>query len=196
MQKISKKPLPSAIEQIRLDLKSGSADYASAVERLLAECSVPALPGVTPVVAIAERLGFGVYSANFKNADAVCTMCDAFSPVNPFNQRRVIVVNANEQAIGKQLAIAHELGHFMLHCSDTHEFYERLPKELHSGRRSQQEDEANRFATELLMPKRAVRVALEDLQFSLMSVKACFLSKTFLVSEKMALKRLGEIENL
>lgn len=191
-----KKAVSPAIEQIRSDLKKKSIDYTTAVNRLLVECNISDIPNAIPVVSIAEELGFKVYNVTFKDNNVAGIMCDTFSPVKPFDEQRVIALNRNDYATRKQFTIAHELGHFMLHCGEKNEFFERYKKGLDHGQRSEQENEANRFAAELLMPAQSVYQVLKDLPSTSISDRVCALVNTFIVSEKAALRRLKELNIL
>lgn len=191
-----KKAVSPAIEKIRSDLKTGAIDYACAVERLLDECRISETQNAIPVVRIAEQLGFKVYDVTFKDNNVAGIMCDTFSPVNPFKEQRVIALNKNDYATRKQFTIAHELGHFMLHCGEKNEFFERYKKGLDHGQRSKEENEANRFAAELLMPEKSVLQVLDNLSSSSTSDRVCALVSTFIVSDKAALRRLKELNKL
>ncbi len=66
------------------------------------------------------------------------------------NQAYTIFVNEDELSVRSRFAIAHELGHYYLHRQDdTREFITSF-----RGDKSSREKEANKFAAELLMPRK------------------------------------------
>lgn len=69
-----------------------------------------------------------------------------------------IYFNPNESLVRQRFTIAHELGHFMLNHG--HSF--RDPSLNFSWRNGSHEVEANKFASELLMPEVAVRHFVVD----------------------------------
>lgn len=68
----------------------------------------------------------------------------------------VIIINKNFSNDRKRFTLAHELGHILMHYS--------FP--IPSYRESEVEKEANRFASEFLMPKEAIRNQLYNLKLS------------------------------
>lgn len=195
-QNPKKKSVSPSIERIRNDLKRKKIDYAQAVEKLLSECHIPTTSQSIPVVQIAEELGFKVYNVTFRDDNIAGIMCDTSIPAKPFHEQRVIALNRNDYATRKRFTIAHELGHFLLHCGDTNDFYERYKKGLDRGQRDIEENEANRFATELLMPKSAVLQVVRDNPHKDIDGIVCAIEQTFIVSPKAARRRLEELDIL
>ena len=190
----TKKEISPVIETLRADLKNKSIEYATAVEKLLSECHISNTPHPIPIVQIAEKLGFKVYNVTFRDENIAGIMCDTRIPAKPFDEKRVIALNRNDYATRKRFTIAHELGHFLLHCGDTNDFYERYKKGLDRGQRDIEENEANHFAAELLMPKSAVQQVVQENRCRDIDDMVCAIEKTFIVSPKAARRRLEELE--
>ena len=192
-QNLKKKPVSPSIERIRNDLKRKKIDYTQAVEKLLSECHIPTAAQSIPIVQIAEELGFKVYNVTFHDNNIAGIMCDTSIPAKPFHEQRVIALNRNDYATRKRFTIAHELGHFLLHCGDTNDFYERYKKGLDRGQRDIGGNEANRFAAELLMPKSAVQQVVQENRCGDIDDMVCAIEKTFIVPPKAARRRLEEL---
>jgi Zn-dependent peptidase ImmA (M78 family) len=75
--------------------------------------------------------------------------------------RAIIVVNKDHAPRRQRFTIAHELGHFFLHRNSTNVFIDVSPiyfrNRLSSEGTNLREQEANRFAAELLMPAHLLR---------------------------------------
>jgi len=73
----------------------------------------------------------------------------------------LITINERLSVNGERFAVAHALGHYLLHRETSQVFIETSspPKDSGKARKQemQQEEEANEFAAELLMPERIVR---------------------------------------
>lgn len=95
----------------------------------------------------------------------------------------VIVLNKRMSNDRKRFTLAHELGHLIMHCSCDFPVPEYRDKE----------QEANRFASEFLMPSKAIRSSLENLMYrDLHSLK-----KYWLTSKSSIVRRaydLGAID--
>lgn len=83
--------------------------------------------------------------------------------------KRTIAVNKGHFDNRKRFTIAHEIGHLVLHCTDTFHDDIFIDKKVFN-RNSQasqgiyrQEIEANRFAAELLMPKKMIIEEIDKL---------------------------------
>lgn len=106
-----------------------------------------------PVLEIAEDCGVNVVFDSFgKQGERVSGVCD-------FRSRR-IYVNSNDNFVRQRFTIAHELGHWMLH----RELFEKqpdrygvLPRFSRPDFSDPIEQEANRFAADLLMPQHLLK---------------------------------------
>ena len=95
--------------------------------------------------------------------------------VNPKTGRAVIGVNAQHHPNRRTFTIAHELGHYLLHESETMHLDSRkdgytlqLRSPASATGESMNEREANLFAAELLMPARFLAKELRKKQFDLL----------------------------
>lgn len=105
----------------------------------------------------------------------------------------VVAVNGRHHEHRIRFSIAHELGHLLLH-RDSGGYYDKR-HQISVDLRNQtsvegwnvKEIEANRFAAELLMPRRMVLAELEHIQI------ASELAKIFQVSEEAMTHRLANL---
>ena len=109
--------------------------------------------------------------------------------------RAVIAVNGNHHPHRQRFTIAHELGHFLLH-QDAPAYYDQQHKvglhfraKVTGTKWDPKEIEANRFAAELLMPRRLVLARVGDS----LEVDAAQLAEEFNVSPEAMTYRLAEL---
>ncbi|MBQ8836416.1 MAG: ImmA/IrrE family metallo-endopeptidase [Clostridia bacterium] len=110
-----------------------------------------------------------------------------------FNTNRLIVVNLSDSARRRRFTIAHELAHYMLHRNGSQIYAHR-----DAGQNGGIENEANVFASNILMPEHLVRSALSHLEdeswgFIPSSVKAEYIADEFAVSVSAAQVRLEQL---
>ncbi|HEY8361638.1 MAG TPA: ImmA/IrrE family metallo-endopeptidase [Tissierellaceae bacterium] len=109
---------------------------------------------IDPIL-LANKLGIRVYAGDFRDSD--------ISGVIRKNGDEIeILVQADHHPNRQRFTIAHELGHFKLHIDK-----EELEKQDHIEYRrnknfSIEEEEANRFAAALLMPRKALLREIES----------------------------------
>ncbi len=179
------------IKDYILDMRSRRCSFKDAVIRILKENGITQAP--IPVIEIAKSFGFELYTVTFKDNQIAGVMADSSKNVKPFNCKRVIAINANDYATRKNFTIAHEIAHFVLHCNQKENFYERYKHDLDRGQRGDIENEANRFAAELLMPEHLVLEFLDNTptqnEYELLERMAY----KFIVSKKAAKRRLEEV---
>lgn len=115
----------------------------------------PECPPVN-VVAIARDEGIPVFKASFKNVfnDSV------LGYIQKIGSKTEIVVNAQDAKTRQRFTIAHELGHYYLHHNGDMKYVD-----LRSGKTTPTEVEANKFASELLMPTNLVVREYDKLLF-------------------------------
>lgn len=110
-----------------------------------------------------------------------------------YDTGRLIVVNLSELASRRRFTIAHELGHYILHKKVDEELYAHRD----AGGSSQEEQEANFFASNILMPKDLINQALDMCDKSLSSIsdyyKIEYIAEQFAVSKSAAQIRLEQL---
>lgn len=102
--------------------------------------------GVKPIhdiIEVAELMGFTVLNMDYQE-DKV----DAFSSMNTINGNNYFVITTGDSGsfYRQQFSIAHEIGHWVLHQNIN-------PQELDKDEYKTIEEEANKFASTLLLPK-------------------------------------------
>lgn len=183
-----KKPTASYI----LDARKNKLTFNEAVEKILSENQVAAAP--IPVVAIARNLGFSVYKMKFKDRNIAGIMADAAIPVSPFREKRVMVINREDYPTRQNFTVAHEIAHFVLHCSSSNNFYERYMHDVDKDQKSDVEKMADSFAANLLMPERMVREYISTFPSTATLAELVFgITDKFFVSAKAANRRLIEL---
>lgn len=148
------------------------------------------------VVAMAHFYGFSVYESELdENTSGMIVVND--KPIKNFDTNRIIVVNSDHASTRKRFTIAHELGHYILKNRPQKCYAHRDSNENYS----QEEKDANSFASALLMPEDDVRkyvnsykgvAADDDIDF----VLTLMVARKYDVSERAAevrLKKLGII---
>lgn len=122
-------------------------------------------PIPVPVVKIANQFGLQVVEYKFKKASISGMLIDDYE-----DGEWGIVINENEPRQRQRFTIAHELGHFLLHTRTTGEQFVDMRADLNvfyravSFGNSSQEQDANLFAANLLMPKEEVQEYYEATQ--------------------------------
>jgi len=136
----------------RIEIESIGSDPVQLATALLRQ--MPDLDGDVPIESMALALDILAIKNVPLQGIAGCLQCD------PLKSEGQIVVNANDARRRRRYTIAHELGHFLnerhrptseygFDCTD-----EDMRSPKRSGRRQQQEREANTFAIEVLTPRR------------------------------------------
>ena len=134
-----------------------------------------------PAIDIAEENGVNVLFVDFgKNAETVSGLVD-------FPNAR-LYVNRNDYLERQIFTVAHELGHWLLH-KDFYEAdperYNVLPRFSNPYRDDPLEQEANRFAASLLVPKRLLVPVLH--------APVSTLSEIFLVNRAIMERRIKDV---
>lgn len=131
-----------------LDLEDGyTPNYAASHTRKILR--IKEGEPVKNIVQLLESYGVIIVEIDaFEKFDGVSFMTDEGYPV--------IVINRNFSNDRKRFSIAHELGHIIMHIAGT------FPIPKHRDK----EDEANKFASEFLMPKDSIKNSLRNLKIS------------------------------
>lgn len=131
----------------------------SLVEQLLKTNRVHGAP--VPVEELAQTLGVEV------RREPTDDDLSGFLYRDRKRKSAIVGVNANQHPNRQNFTIGHELGHFLLHESDTlhvdRQFQIKLRSEASSKGVDDEEKESNLFAAELLMPARFLRSDLEKI---------------------------------
>lgn len=112
----------------------------------------------TPIVKIVNAFGIAAYTANNLSDDISGTIYANGTTKECYQNNVVIFTNMNEPYRHQRFVLAHELGHYIFDCRFNPQykdqrkvFKKNYPHNEHS---SIMENRANRFAAELLMPKK------------------------------------------
>ena len=105
-------------------------------------------------------------------------------------ERCKILINNNEPAARKRFTLAHELAHFLLHKDD---LGDKFPENilLRGGLSNRKEVEANRLASEILMPFDAIDKATEERIIKQGGFTISDMAQLFQVSNAAMAIRLG-----
>lgn len=153
---MSKKETPRYILKLR-DNKENlmrSDIMNSAVRDILNNTGINEVP--VDVNRIAMSLGFDIYYGEFTDKSVYGAMWDgkdSAEVAEGIKSNRFILVNQDDTKERQAFTIAHEIGHFVMHCNEGSNFYERY----HGGANQNSddkkiEDEADYFAANLLLP--------------------------------------------
>lgn len=110
---------------------------------------------VTPIVTIAKKMGFKVYSASLNKEDECLSGMIGISEGlrQSYNHDKVVLLNGEESNEHMRFTLAHELAHYIydydenIHTNGYFNKYNTLEAETDIERR------ANRFAASFMMPK-------------------------------------------
>lgn len=139
------------------------------------------------VEAVAKELGVEVKLESFPN--------DISGALSRGRDHAVIAANLNHPSTRRRFTIAHELGHYLLHPDSPAYYDQEHQVGLHFRARitgaswDSKEVEANRFAAELLMPRRMLLARIGDTS----EVDASQLAAEFMVSKEAMTYRLAEL---
>jgi Zn-dependent peptidase ImmA (M78 family) len=138
------------------------SDPEAKAEEILRRFSVDEPP--VPVERIVRHLGLKLEATGLGD--------DVSGVLVVQNGRGIIGVNSSHARQRQRFSIAHELGHFLLHSSNSRVFIDKgyfaAFRDSHSSTgQSKREREANAFAAALLMPKALVSGSVDRHQFDL-----------------------------
>lgn len=129
-----------------------------AIKKIFDECRISAAP--VDVKDIARQMGFDIYYGTFGNAKLSGVMWDTKEPqlFDGKESKRCILVNSEDSEETQRFTIAHEIGHFIMHCDDSSNFYERRhsdPNDI-NPKLKKHEDNADFFAANLVLPSNLI----------------------------------------
>ena len=147
-----------------------------------------------PIVEILTKLGFKIFQSDLEPDDL-----SAYIAVDPkfedlFGANKIICVNVRDNLGHKTFALAHELAHYLFDFDESKDlyYYNTYFRRNYEGK--MEEDRANKFAANLLMPENIFRnefEKLKDLQSKIDIVSE--LGRFFRVSPTAILRRFDEI---
>ncbi len=181
------------------EIKNSTYTIDTAIKRILDENSITSPP--VNVFKIARNMKFDLFSAEFKDNNIKGVMVDSKDVCPPFNSKRFIVINRKDYNTRQLFTVGHEIGHFVLHCNDKINFYERYMDNEHCNgelKNEKIEKQADFFSASLLMPSAWVddfilklKVQNPDIEYNDIII---LMSQHFFVSEETARRRLIERE--
>lgn len=156
--------------------------------------------GAIPIIKIANNFGFATYKAKDIPSDISGKIFVGGNTEKDYNNDKVIIVGANEVFPHQRFILAHELAHYLLdyvgsdeNNNKNHAFSKIYPKINHD---SIEEIRADRFAAELLMPKKIFLSqyikAMKKSDYS-KAYTITYLSELFKVKESCINRRLQEV---
>ena len=187
---MSKKNTPEYVKEIRKNKYSMDGN----IMKIFSECGITTYP--INVFKIAKALEFEIVYGKFKQENVYGVMWDGDEPLDVGGRKlyRAILLNKQDSIERQAFTVAHELGHFMLHCQDDRNFYERY----HGGAEQTEsekmiEDQADFFAANLLLPQNLIKAYIAQYSFLTKTELVTKICKDFLVEKDTVLKRFEEL---
>lgn len=158
----------------------------------------PEVNDYVEIVEFARWRGFEIGNSRLPRTE------DGFIIIQPDNAAgngntlgpRTIAVNVDRSVPFKRFIIAHELGHAALHWKGEELYLHRDSERLKTPEEQEQEEEADYFASALLMPRKSLRHWFNRLKRDDLSLDDICgrLSRIYSVPEKTVLSRLKELK--
>lgn len=158
------------------------------------------IKGSTPIVKIADELGFKTFNEEYMPAGISGNIFIGGRPAKTYKTSQGIIVGRNKEFYHQRFIIAHELGHYLMDYlgSDMDNdsgkaFSMAYPKENHD---SPKERRADRFAAQLLMPAKAFyRAYIRAVNASDRNERyvMAYLSNYFKVKQSSVQRRIWEL---
>lgn len=175
--------------------ENGIEDMAARAQDVLTFFHISDISSGVPIVDILTNLDFKIYQSNL-SADKL----SAYIAVDPkfkdvFGSNKVTCVNVEDNIGHKRFALAHELAHYLFDFDENIELYYYDTYSEKEDYSKFEEQRANKFAANLLMPEKIFRQKFEDykkLQSKADIVNA--LGQYFVVSTTAILRRFEELE--
>lgn len=193
---MGKLQVPGYVKEIRQRLKE-DGHIEDAVELILSENGIKQVP--INAFDIARKLGFVIKTVSFQDDSISGVLWDGAEafPSLSGDYCRIILLNVKESAERQLFTVAHELGHFMLHCNDETNFYERYItkdcKDAISEEQKDMEDKADFFAANLLLPRSTLLRFIQTNDFNNENEIIASVSSVFCVEKETIRRRLEEI---
>ena len=167
-------------------------------DQLWHECGLCDVFNATPIVKIAKLFNFDVFQTDKLQKEydgTICINCEGYVSQG---YEKLILINTYEELFQQRFVIAHELGHYLFEYIGSdyeikeQEYVKPYEKNVHEDLAEQQ---ANRFASCILMPKRIFAAEYNRLmsqnkdQFFIIR----YLSRYFKVKEESVKIRIREV---
>lgn len=142
-----------------LDIRENRYSIDNAIRKIFEECGIDSYP--VNVFDIARKLNFDIKYVNFIGDKIGGAMWDGMEELEiaGMKSKRLMLINNNDTPAKRAFTVAHELGHFMLHCDEGANFYEKFHAEERDDKT--REDEADFFGINLLMPSWIMRAYID-----------------------------------
>ena len=141
------------------------------------------------IVDVCKQYGFKVFEEYLPKKESGFII-DSQEPYGKYETKKLIVVNLSDMATRRRFTIAHELGHYLLHKEKDSDLYAHRDTEWQY---SEQESEANTFASNLLMPEKMVRSFIKDNENLPYYMRSQAVAEAFAVSDSAASIRLEQL---
>lgn len=164
-------------------------------EETLKLAEYPSTKEMVDVIDVAKRLGFVIGNAVLNDEDdGFIVVEEGKEELMGFRTDKIIGVNSDRTLEWKRFIIAHELGHYMLHCRKEKQ-QGLYAHRVHTTGHNQSEDEADFFATNLLMPREIFTEKYNRLKEKDMEKQEIVdaLARKFIVTSEMTLQRIEEL---
>jgi len=135
------------------------------------------------VIDFAKELGIVV-----KESDELPSKTSGF--IKKTEKGIFICVNSKNHENTKRFTVAHELGHYFLHRGELQNgIVDGIELKMEEGKEDPKEDEANKFAANLLMPKELFKQLWDKEDYSIGSI-----AERFFVSESAVITRAKDLK--
>lgn len=148
-----------------------------------------------PIVDILNDIGFKIFQTELEPEGL-----SAYIAIDPqyeevYDSNKITCVNLTDSIGHKRFALAHELAHYLFDFDEKNILYYYNTYFLKENSDSPEEERANKFAANLLLPEDIFRIKYNECRN--MQSKADIvstMSKTFMVSPTAILKRFKELD--
>ena len=170
-------------------------DMAERAQEVLNYFEIDEYKGEIPIVEILMKFGFKIFQSDLK-PDGL----SAYIAVDPkfadrFETNKITCVHIDDNIGHKRFALAHELAHYLFDFNEDEQIYYYNTYFPQKEKDSFEEQRANQFAANLLMPEKIFREKLEEyekLNGKADTVNA--LGRYFSVSPTAVIRRLNELQ--
>lgn len=148
------------------------------------------------IINVANLLGFQVANAAMDdNVDGFILVDENRDELLGLPTNKLIGVNSSRTLQWKRFIIAHEIGHYAIHCHEKGNIGLFAHRE-HAKGKSRTENEVDYFAANILMPRDKFTNKYTELRNKGLSVQeaAVLLADKFVVTNIMAERRIEELE--